>query len=142
MHNLLVTFVALAAALITFLVARQIFQHRLKFGPPTLLALATAGLAFIGLSANGGGLVAFVLLPFQALALVLPLAGLLLFPFWVVSWLSRQRRKGRTSAIRILRRRSSGVRMSRQTPPPPDKPNGLRDLIKPGSNSFRSPPHR
>jgi hypothetical protein len=142
MQNLLVTFVALAAAFITFLIARHIFQHQLKLGPPTLLALATAGLAFLGLSAKGGGLVAFVLLPFQVLALALPLAGLILIPFWVVRWLSRQGPKGGTSACGILRRRSSGARVPRQTPVPPGKPHGLREPIKPRSDPFRSSPQR
>jgi hypothetical protein len=86
MISLFTVIVAAGACMITFVVARRVFQDHLRLGPPGLLAAAVAGLAFLGLTSHGSSLLAVLLLPYAALAITLLLVLLL---FRLSPWLQR-----------------------------------------------------
>jgi hypothetical protein len=96
MTSTIVLIVAMAAGLVTFFVAHQVFQERLKLGPPSLLAALTAGLAFLALSDGGKGLVSVLFLPYEALALTL----LLFMLFRLLNWFSSNVNHSRTRPSR------------------------------------------
>lgn len=131
MISLFTVIVAAAAYLITFLVARRVFQDHLKLGPPSLLAAAVAGLAFLGLNSHGEGLFAVLLLPYAALAITLLLLFLLVCFTRSGRWLAKRRQ----TPDEVIRTDSSSVR---RTSTDATTPSELADT-RPNSTSREKP---
>ena len=118
MTSIIVLIVAMAAGLVTFFVARQVFQERLKLGPPSLLAALTAGLAFLGLSDGGKGLISVLFLPYEALALTL----LLIVLFCLVELLPSRVNRCRTRPSRPRASETLHAQQDKTKPPLPGAP--------------------
>jgi hypothetical protein len=93
MKSAFMLIVASAACLITFIVSHRIFRDEVKLGPPSLLAAAVAGLAFLGLTHGGEGMIAALLIPYEALAITLLLLFLL---FWIARLAKSRSNRART----------------------------------------------
>jgi protein-S-isoprenylcysteine O-methyltransferase Ste14 len=139
MSSLFTVIVAAVACFITFAVARRVFQDHLKLGPPGVLAAAVAGLAFLGLTSHGQGMVTVLLLPYAALALTLLLLFLL---FGLSVWLRKTARgrgtfdslvpkRGKPDRHQIVEVTRAGICDPQKRPtglrvPPPPKSAGGR----------------
>ena len=114
MKSTLMLVVASAACLITFLVTRRILREQLKLGPPSLLAAVIAGLAFLGLTTEGEGMGAGLLIPYEALALTL--LALFLW-FWIGRLIKSRLHRSRTpDAVHQWDSKHSGSRSPKPAP--------------------------
>jgi len=76
----LVFWVAIAAAIITFCVSRQVLRDQMKLDNPGLLAFIVSALGFLGLVHSGNAVVVFLLIPAASLALSLLVLRLFQLP--------------------------------------------------------------
>jgi len=136
MKSTFVTIIATAASLITFFVARRIFQNELKLGSPSLLAALVAGLTFLGLTTGGQGIASALLIPHEALAITLLILFLL---FWIARRVKSRANRVRTpdEADGRNAKRHWGSSPDRESPSQPPKTRLPRGHPRrPGSTDY------